>query len=90
MRDELIQHWVNSGLLEHGTLTMFQFGTRSLWSFSCSPNQVLSPVSAGKSPRTKSDALAFALALKATRVIDAESPLQDALYIEKISRLLPT
>ncbi len=90
VRDELIQHWVNSGLLEHGTLTMFQFGTRSLWSFSCSPNQVLSPVSAGKSPRTKRDALAFALALKATRVIDAESPLQDALYIEKISRLLPT
>src|SRR5690606_29175558 len=34
--------------------------------------------------------LAFALALKATRVIDPESPLQDALYVEKISRLLPT
>jgi cell division protease FtsH len=30
------------------------------------------------------------LALKATRDIDADSPLQDALYIEKITRLLPT
>ena len=34
--------------------------------------------------------MSFALALKATRDVDAESPLQDALYVEKISRLLPT
>jgi SpoVK/Ycf46/Vps4 family AAA+-type ATPase len=30
------------------------------------------------------------LALKATRDIDPESPLQDALYVEQITRLLPT
>jgi cell division protease FtsH len=30
------------------------------------------------------------MALKATRDFDVESPLQDALYVEKISRLLPT
>src|SRR5690606_10966070 len=43
-----------------------------------------------KSPDNKAEALSFALALKATRDIDADSPLQDALYIEKITRLLPT
>ena len=89
-RDELAQRWVNSGLLEPGVLTAFQFGTQRLWLISCSPSQILCPVSAGKSPRTKSEALAFSLALKATRAIDQESPLQDALYVEKISRLLPT
>jgi cell division protease FtsH len=47
-------------------------------------------VSEGKSPDTKNEALAFALAFKATREIDKETPLQDALYVEKISRLLPT
>jgi SpoVK/Ycf46/Vps4 family AAA+-type ATPase len=51
---------------------------------------VLCPASEGKSPNTKSEALAFAIALKATRSIDKESPLQDALYVEKVSRLLPT
>jgi hypothetical protein len=34
--------------------------------------------------------LAFALAFKATRAFDKDSPLQDALYVEKFSRLLPT
>jgi cell division protease FtsH len=37
------------------------------------------PVSEAKSPDNKAEALAFALALKATRDIDAESALQDAL-----------
>jgi SpoVK/Ycf46/Vps4 family AAA+-type ATPase len=47
-------------------------------------------VSEGNSPDNKSEALAFALALKATRDIDTESALQDALYVERITRLLPT
>lgn len=89
-RDELAQRWVNSGILESGSLTRVQFGAQSLWSISSGPSQALCPVSAGTSPRTKSEAFAFALALKATRDIDRESPLQDALYVERFSRLLPT
>src|SRR5690606_1549243 len=41
-------------------------------------------------PRTKSDALAFAIALRLTRDIDRSTGLQDAIYVEKIGRLLPT
>jgi hypothetical protein len=48
------------------------------------------PVSDGQSPNSKTEALAFAQAFKATRGIDKDAPLQDALYVEKISRLLPT
>jgi cell division protease FtsH len=61
-----------------------------LWEISCGSSQVLCPVSDGDSPSTKAEALSFALALRATRDIDAETPFQDALYVEKISRILPT
>lgn len=86
----LEQHWQDAGLVEDGTLNAAQFGDRQLRSISSAPSQTLCPVSEGRSPDNKSEALSFALALKATRDIDAESPLQDALYIEKITRLLPT
>lgn len=88
--DELADRWIKTGLLEEGSLTPFKFGNQRLRSVSCGSSQVLCPVSDGKSPDTKNEALAFALALRATRAIDKESPLQDALYVEKISRLLPT
>ena len=90
VQDSLAQHWIDSGLIDEGTLEAFQFGDRQLHAISSAPSQALCPVSEGSSPDNKSEALAFALALKATRDIDAESALQDALYVEKITRLLPT
>jgi AAA+ superfamily predicted ATPase len=90
VKNDLTERWVRSGLLDEGCLSTFEFGDHRLWSISCNKSQILCPVSECKSPDTKSEALAFALAFKATRDIDKESPLQDALYIEKISRLLPT
>ncbi len=88
--DTLAQHWLDAGLIEDGTFTAVQFGDSQLRSISSAPSQTLCPVGEGKSPDNKSEALSFALALKATRDIDADSPLQDALYVEKITRLLPT
>lgn len=90
VRDELASHWMTSGLIEEGAMTRFEFGSERLYSMSSGPSQTLCPVSDGKSPSTKSEALAFALALRATRAIDDKSPLQDSVYVEKISRLLPT
>lgn len=88
--EDLWTRWSDSGLIEPGVFSSFDFGERRLWAISCGPSQVLCPVADGKSPDTKAEALAFALALKATRSIDAETPFQDALYVERISRLLPT
>lgn len=88
--DELAQHWIGAGLIELGAFSHFDFGVRRLWAISCGSGQVICPVTEGRSPNTKTDALSFALALKATRNIDSETPLHDALYVEKISRLLPT
>lgn len=89
-REALAQHWLDAGLIDDGTFNSFQFGDQQLRSISCGPSQTLCPVSEAKSPDNKSEALAFALALKATRDIDLDSALQDALYVEKITRLLPT
>ena len=88
--EDLATRWLDSGLIERGPFSTFDFGDRHLWAISCGPTQVLCPVADGRSPDTKAEALAFALALRATRGIDSESPLQDALYVERISRLLPT
>lgn len=90
VREALAQHWLDAGLIDDGTFSAFQFGVQQLRSISCGPSQTLCPVSEAKSPDDKAEALAFALALKATRDIDADSALQDALYVEKITRLLPT
>jgi len=89
-QDSLSQRWLDAGLVNDGTLDRFQFGDRQLGAICSAPSQTLCPISQGKSPDNKSEALAFALALKATRDIDSESALQDALYVEKITRLLPT
>jgi cell division protease FtsH len=90
VREALAQRWLDAGLIDDGTFNSFQFGDQQLQSISCGPSQTLCPVSEAKSPDNKAEALAFALALKATRDIDADSALQDALYVEKITRLLPT
>jgi cell division protease FtsH len=90
VQEELARSWIESGLLDPGSLASFDFGDQRLCSISCGTSQILCPVLEGNSPDTKSEALAFSLAFKATREIDKESALQDALYVEKISRLLPT
>lgn len=89
-RDELAKRWLAAGLIDEGSLAAFDFGAQRLWSISCGPSQILCPVSDGKSPNSKAEALSFAMALRATRAIDPDSPLQDSLFVEKISRLLPT
>lgn len=89
VHDELARRWINMGLIDSEVFSIFDFGSQSLWMLSCGSSQRLCPVTEGSSPNTKTEALSFAMALKATRDVDPETPLQDALYIEKISRLLP-
>lgn len=88
--EELACRWIDAGLIAKGSLKFFDFGDQRYWPISCGADQELSPVVDGDSPDTKAEAMSFALSLKATRDIDSDSPLQDALYVEKISRLLPT
>lgn len=89
VHEELALRWLNAGLIEQGLFSPFEFGSQHLWFISCSTEQLLCPVSEGISPDTKAEALSFSLALKATREIDTESSFQDALYVERVSRLFP-
>jgi cell division protease FtsH len=89
-RESLPQHWLKSELLEQGALRSFQFGSETLYAFSSGSRHVLTPILECKSPANKSEALIFAEALRATRAVDPEAPLHDAIYAERLSRLLPT
>jgi cell division protease FtsH len=86
----LANRWIGVGLIDGGLFDSFTFGAQRLRSISCGPSHALAPVSEGKLPITKGDALAFAIAVQSTRAIDGDIGFQDALYVEKIGRLLPT
>lgn len=87
---ELASRWIETGLLAETVLSRFAFGDRRLHVLTSPRGQSLCPVADSRSPSTATEALSFALALKATRDVDNTSPLQDAIYVERFSRLLPT
>jgi cell division protease FtsH len=88
--EELFNKWISSGLLELSSLSIFNFGEQKYGSIS-SPNKFqLTPVTESDTPEDKVDAMAFSMAIKVSRAIDQTSPFQDAVYIEQLSRLLPT
>lgn len=89
-KTDLVAKWVRAGLIEDGAFREFAFGAENYREVSCGASQLLAPLVDCRSPENKNEALAFAMAMKATRDIDPESPLQDALYVEKFSRLLPS
>jgi cell division protease FtsH len=88
--EELLLKWVAAGLVPFEVFEAFSFGDLVLHSLVCRAEQTLSPVDEAEGPSNKIDALAFSHALSATRQIDPECALQDAVYVERISRLLPT
>ena len=87
---EIIQRWTALKLIDQGAFHPFSFGPDEFFEFSCGPGEALVPVNQADSPNTHREAMAFATALKATRDLDPESPLQDAIYVEELGRLLPT
>ena len=86
----LFDRWVSSDLVKDGTFSAVHFGDLFLHVLVSGPYSILAPVSDCRSPNTKSEASTFAAAFRATRKLDADSPLQDALYVEDLCRLLPT
>ena len=89
-RAALAERWIASRLLYKEQLSALEFGEEHYRALASEFHYVLAPAVEADSPKSKSEALAFAVALKATRAIDNASPLQDAIFAEAISRLLPT
>lgn len=90
VQPSLFDRWESSGLVTDGAFSSLRFGDRELHVLVSTRDSILAPVSECRSPNTKSEATTFASALKSTRKLDADSPLQDALYIEDLCRLLPS
>lgn len=86
----LATRWIESGLLDASQIHSFEFGGEKYCEFSSGIDYVLAPVIESNSPESKNEALSFAESLKATRDIDATSSVHDAIYVERLSRLLPT
>jgi hypothetical protein len=90
VRGELFRRWGQAGLVEEGAWGVIPYGVESFFSFASGPQQMLVPIAMSRSPNNKAEALAFSKSLRATRTVDATAPLGDAVYVEAISRLLPT
>lgn len=89
-RAGLGDRWIASGLLCEAALLRFRFGEEDYIAISSGADQQLAPVAAFTPPENKTDALAFALSFRETRRVASDAPLQDALFVERFSRLLPT
>ena len=89
-KEGLAKRWFESELVDTSQFSTFQFGGETYFEYSSSDEYELSLVSECKSPQDKNQALSFSSSLKHTRDIDSHSPLHDAIYVERLSRLLPT
>jgi cell division protease FtsH len=88
-REELARTWVERGLLEAGALASVRFGEDAFMTLASDSQHLLAPVEESPRPRDGNEALAFSIALRETRRRDATSNLQGAVYVERLSRLLP-
>jgi len=85
----LSERWSGSGLLEGLERTEVDFGQMRIGVVESGPDYVLGSIDDGRGPGSKSEALAFAAALKWSREVDPRSSFDSAVYVERFSRLLP-
>jgi cell division protease FtsH len=89
-KEPLASLWFESGLADSSQFKKFEYGGDSFFEYSSTKDYALSQLDKSPSPRNKNEALSFASALIGTRECDLESSLHDAIYVEQLSRLLPT
>ena len=89
-RPKLAQKWVGSGFLDDFLFGEIAFGKELFRTLSSHKKYILTAVEKGAPLNDKTDALAFALALKESRRHSEDASFHDAVYVEQYSRLLPT
>lgn len=87
---KLADRWVASELLSEGQLIRSAFGELKIASISVPPGRSITALQSAPSPGSYNEAVAFADALRESRAIDAASSFRDGIYIEMLSRILPT
>lgn len=86
----LLNKWIEAGLVAGRLFEDAPNLDNDHFYFSGRHSDVISFIPKGPYPNTTIEAQAFVLALKETRKIITNISLHDAIYIEQISRLLPT
>jgi AAA+ superfamily predicted ATPase len=90
VKPELYLKWLKNDLISETLFKKMTYANEE-YNIFCSKNDYLiSSVEHGPYPYNTLSAHAFALSLKETRNINKDISLHDALFIEQISRLLPT
>lgn len=90
MRGNLYQNWVDKGLLDEVDALRIRFGRTTLAAILSERSFTMAPLDRCASPKSKAEALSFAAALRETRSRYAEGSLEHGLFVEKLSRILPT
>ena len=91
VKQDLVNKWLQSGLIEKEYFQFFKFGDEEFGFILAGDNNILEYLSDTLYEVTEfNDALSFATSLRLTRKIDAKNSLSSGLFIEKISRILPT
>lgn len=89
-RETLAMRWIASGALLDGDLATFSFGTEAFAAIRGGREHMLAPVIGSRSPNGTTEALAFATAIAQTRAVGETASLGDGIYVERLSRILPT
>lgn len=86
----LASGWDKTGLLALSAWEQFSFGKEEYYFIVSSKNYLLTPLNSCLSlPADKTEAMSFANALRETRKIIPDMPLDSSIFLEKYSRLLP-
>src|SRR5690606_8366213 len=86
---DLAQRWLADGLLVEGQLHRFDFGRLALVLVEGGRDYRLEPVDAGAVPRSAAEVQALVAAILASRATGCRAAFDDAVYVERLSRLLP-
>lgn len=85
----LADAWSDRGLLDEGTFSTIEFGARTLACIDGGCGYRVDAIEDSESPDDLSDCLAFAAAVRRTRSKAPDLNLGDAIYVERLSLVLP-
>jgi AAA+ superfamily predicted ATPase len=89
-KPELFSKWLSNDFIPKTLFYSIVYNDNEYYYFCSKSDYLISSLEFGPYPDNTLSARAFALAFKATRTITKDVPLHDAIFIEQISRLLPT
>ena len=86
----LLDKWIRCGVINADYFLEFEFNSKNYFSLSSEKRYSLAPVLSNAGPDTKADILSFASSLKESRLVEPDTSFDNAIYVEKYSRLLPS